>query len=503
MTKIVLATINARYSHASVGLRYLYANMDGLQNETVIEEFNLKESPHEIAEKLLQLNPEIIGLGVYIWNASETSNIVNLLKKVSPETKIILGGPEVSHLPFRVDFAQADFVIQGEGDLLFREVCEQIFDGNPPTEKIIKAGVPALDNIKLPYNYYTKEDIDNRVIYVEASRGCPFSCEFCLSSLDKTVRYFDTDLFLEQMDKLWQKGVRQFKFIDRTFNLNIKVTNKILDFFLSKNPPYFIHFEVIPDHFPESLREKLKQFPPASLQLEIGIQTLDAETADKIQRKLNFKKIVENTKFLEHETSAHLHLDLIIGLPGETIKKFGENLNTLVGLTKSEIQLGILKKLSGTQINRHDKEHGMVYSDNPPYEILKNNLISFEQMMKMRRLARFWDLFYNSGNFKGTIELLWQEKTVFESFYKFSEWIYDQTLSTWQISLDRLTKLLFNYLIETEELNRTDVANSLARDFLKISGRILPLSIRELVTVTPDMTKKQLNSKNKRQIKHL
>lgn len=294
--KITLTTLNSRFTHSAIGLRYLYANMQELQQNTTIQEFSINDSIETIVEKLLLNNPNIIGMGVYIWNASHIKELIHILKKVSPQTIIILGGPEVTHEPYRVDFSEADYIIKGEGDLAFYQLCKDISQ-NKQTNKIIHMSIPDLKNIKLPYKYYTDSDIKNRYIYVEVSRGCPFECEFCLSSMDEKVRTFKLDEVLQEFEILWQRGARAFKFVDRTFNINIKTANAILDFFLEKKEPYFAHFEVIPDHFPTSLKEKIKQFPHGALQLEIGIQTLNPQIAKNISRNLKLDKIKENINF--------------------------------------------------------------------------------------------------------------------------------------------------------------------------------------------------------------
>jgi len=476
--KIILSTLNSRYTHSAIGLRYLYANMHELQTDTEILEFSINDALQSIAEKLLDNTPDIIGLGVYIWNASEIHELIHILKKVSPATKIVLGGPEVTYLPFRVNFDLADYIIQGEGDLAFYQLCKDI-QNDCANERIIRMSIPNLKEIKLPYKYYSDHDIQNRYLYVEVSRGCPFECEFCLSSMDEKVRAFDLDKVLEEFEILWERGARNFKFVDRTFNLNMKTANKILDFFLAKEAPYFAHFEVIPDHFPESLREKIKAFPEGALQLEIGIQTLNLEIANNISRQLKLDKIKSNIAFLENETTAHIHLDLIVGLPGESLESFGKNLDELMQLSSCEIQIGILKKLSGTHINRHDIEHGMVYSDIPPYDILKNNQLTFKDIQIMKRFSRFWDLYYNSGNFKKSLPLLWQNRSVYEHFYAFALWIYAQTDSTWKISLPRQGELLFNYLTQEKVLSQTTVANAMLQDMMKLKGRAVPSYLKE------------------------
>jgi len=471
--KIILTTLNSRFTHSAIGLRYLYANMNKLQKNTQILEFSINDAIQTIAEKLLQTSPDIIGIGVYIWNVSEVAELINIIKKVSPNTKIILGGPEVTYEPFRVNLDDADYIIQGEGDTAFYELCKSI-QNSSTNERIIKMTLPKLKELKLPYAYYTDDDIKNRYIYVEISRGCPFECEFCLSSMDEKVRAFNLEEILEEFEKLWVRGARNFKFVDRTFNLNMRAANGILDFFLSKKPPYFAHFEVIPDHFPASLRSKIKQFPDGALQLEIGIQTLNLEVAKNVSRILKLDKIEENIAFLENETTAHIHLDLIVGLPGESLDSFGANLDKLMSMSSCEIQIGILKKLSGTYIKRHDEDFKMHYSNIPPYDILKNSNLSFNDIQIMKRFARFWDLTYNSGNFKKSIELLWKDESVYKNFYAFGLWIYEQTDSTWKISLQRLGELLFGYLTEVKYLEKQDVADAMLDDMMKLKGRAIP-----------------------------
>ena len=212
--------------------------------------------------------------------------------------------------------------------------------------------------------------------------------------------------------------------------------------------------------------------------------------------------IPENLAFLENETNAHMHVDLIVGLPGETLDGFGKNLNELSALVQSEIQIGILKKLSGTTMNRHDREAGMIYSDKPPYDVLQTDAVTFKEIQKMKRFARFWDLTYNSGNFTHSIVLLWENDTVFDAFFAFSEWIYLQTASTWKISLDRLAKLFFDYLISEKGIEEKRVAVLMISDFMKIKGRKLPVFLRGYSYQTGTNESVASSAFNKRQIRH-
>jgi len=500
MKNIILLGINARYSHSSLGLRYIRANLKELKEKSKIIERTINEDIYSIVEEVLSYNPKIIGIGTYIWNALEVKKIVEIIKKVSPKIYIVLGGPEVSYLPLRVDFKGADFIIAGEGEISFYELSKKLLNGNIPKNKFIPIKTPNTKEIELPYHEYTEEDIKNRYIYVESSRGCPFSCEFCLSSIDKKVRYFNLDEILIEFQKLWNKGVRSFKFIDRTFNLNIKFALTLMDFFLSKKENYSLHFEVVPDNFPNRLKEKLKLFPPNSLQLEIGIQSLNENILSNINRKMDIQKAKDNIMFLENNTFAHLHLDLIIGLPGESIKSFRKNLNELTSITTSEIQLGFLKKLSGTTISRWDKQYNMFYSDEPPYEILQNDFISFAKMQEMKRFSRFWDLVYNSGNFNKTKDYIWNDTTVYDGFLDFSKWVYSQTKSTYQISLMRLSELIFRYLYEVKNIDKKLIANVILNDIIKVRGRKIPGFLYDYIDKIPNLKKLYLDKSKKRQM---
>ncbi len=481
MHSIVLSTFNSRYSHASLGLRYLYANLRELKAHAVIREFVINENVQQIAERILDEQPRIVGIGTYIWNAPDVAELIGILKKVAPGVTIVLGGPEASHLPHRTDFSAADYIIAGEGEIVFYELCRDLLAGVVPAERFIRAPTVDVSRIALPYDDYTDEDIAHRYVYVETSRGCPYLCEFCLSAIDEKMRYFDLDTMLGVFERLWSRGVRNFKFIDRTFNLKLSYATAILDFFLEKHEPLFLHFEVIPDHFPEALRSRIARFGPAQLQLEIGIQTLNPDVADTIHRPLRLKKIEENLRFLETRTHAHLHLDLIVGLPGETLERFGRSLDTLVSWSSGEIQIGILKKLSGTTMARHDDPFGMVYSDTAPYDVLETAHMSFKEIQKMKRFARYWDILYNSGSFLQSVRLIWDEGSVFEGFWNFSEWLYVQTQSTWKISQERMAKLLFEFLCSCRHIDPDKAGTLLAEDLSKSGKKRVPAFLSSYV----------------------
>jgi len=441
--KIVLATLNARYFHTSFGLRYLYANLKELQPLCEIQEFIIQTRAIDIVEQILASKPTIVGFGVYIWNIVETTDVVSLLKVIAPEVKVILGGPEVSYeTEDQLIVKYSDYVLTGPADISFYELCKNILNNKLPDKKVLKSQPVGLENIALPYEYYTDEDLTHRLLYVEASRGCPFKCEFCLSSLDKTSTPFELTTFLEQMDILYKRGARNFKFIDRTFNLNIKTTMQIMQFFLDRmTDDLYLHFEVVPDHLPRKLKELLTQFPQGSLQFEIGIQTFNVEVQKNISRKQNNAKSKENLLWLRDHTLAHIHADLIFGLPGETFETFKDSFNQLYHCRPHEIQMGILKRLKGSPIIRHTEAFDLRFNPLPPFNILSTDRVSFATMQRINRFARYWDMIGNSERFKYALPHILSDEP-FDDFMAITEWIFNKTGQIHKINLKKLFELI-------------------------------------------------------------
>jgi radical SAM superfamily enzyme YgiQ (UPF0313 family) len=506
MARIVLTTLNARHIHAAFGLRYLLANLGPLRADACIVEFDLQQRPLEIVETILAQNPRIVGLGVYIWNVTPATEVVAALKRVRPDVTVVLGGPEVSYEMEQQEIVRlADHVITGEADLKFAELCASLLRGECPPAKIIPADVPDLAQVRLPYDLYDDADVAHRVIYLEASRGCPFTCEFCLSSLDVPVRQFPLEPLLAAAEKLLQRGVRQFKFVDRTFNLNIGVSRRILEFFLERlRPGLFVHFEMIPDRLPEALREVIAKFPPGALQFEVGIQTFDESVSKNISRRQDYARLAGNLQFLRQHTGVHVHADLIAGLPGETLESFAAGFDRLIAMGPQEIQVGILKRLRGTPIVRHDQTWEMVYSPHPPYEILRNKLVDFAALQRLRRFARFWDLTANSGNFVETTPLLWSGGvSPFAAFADFSEWIYRRAGRRHAIALDTLAEMLFTYLTEFAHVAIPIAAWTLWRDWQRAGRREKPGFLAKYIPDDDVKHRQLLAPAPKRQARHL
>jgi radical SAM superfamily enzyme YgiQ (UPF0313 family) len=487
---IILTTINAKWIHPSLALRLLKANLGALEDNCEIIELNLRQPLAEKLEGLLAaLTPDddlrILGISVSIWNHAAT---IELLENFLAETQrrrgeeekkekrpvIVLGGPEVSHLPPDSKiFNFADYVICGEGETAFRLLCEKILQnegsvrsgkkpGEKHFEKFINAAPVNLNEIKTAYHLYTDEDITKKLIYVEASRGCIFNCEFCLSAADSKVREFTLEQFLNEMEELIRRGVKTFKFLDRSININVKRTIQVCNFFidrinqLSSSPmPFVVHFEMVPSIFPPELLEALARFPPGTLRLEIGIQTLNPKVAALICRSSNPQKELDALRFLCDKTNAIIHADLIAGLPGEDLTSFGKGFDNVwlalgdtysnklpaVEHSRIEIQLGILKLLPGAPICRRNEEFLMRYNSQPPYEVLETSAMSAGDVQRIKNFARFWELIVNRGLAAAVVK----EKLLFVNFMCLSDYLFAYFGRNWGIDKNELMEAIEKY----------------------------------------------------------
>jgi hypothetical protein len=482
MAGIVLAVINAKWIHPSLAHRLLKANLGPLEDCCQILEFALRQPLDEKTALILAARPRILGLSVSIWNHKASLELLRALETVwagggesaVPRPLVVLGGPEVSHLPPEAEIlSHADRIICGEGEAVFRELCERLLgdlavdkanhnacDGlglntlpsaSAVSGKFIIAKPADLAALVPAYRLYAGEDLRQKLVYVEASRGCPFGCEFCLSSLDKKVREFPLEPFLGEMDALIRRGARTFKFLDRTFNLNIERARRILEFFLDHlaetggpsgpsspepagEPPLCVHFEMVPSRFPPELRELLARFPPGSLRLEVGIQTFNRETAALIGRPCAPEAELEVLRFLGDHTNAIVHADLIAGLPGEGMASFGEGFDRLWIAGPGEIQLGILKCLPGTPIARRREVLGIRCSPEPPYEVLETSALPATELDRIKNFARFWELIVNRGAFRDLGPGLFPRgQPVFRSFLGLSDRLLARFGRNWGI----------------------------------------------------------------------
>ena len=489
MSAIILATINAKWIHPSLALRLLKANLGSLKGQCEILEFALRQPLEEKTGPILAARPRILGLSVSIWNHTATLELLKALdnawqpdgRPAVPRPVVVLGGPEVSWLPEEAEiFRFADYVIRGEGEESFRSLCYGLLNGNRPAggkaALFINQGETSVDTdtIACAYHLYTDEDLKNKLVYVEASRGCPFGCEFCQGGKTPKVREFPLEPFLEEMGTLIDRGARTIKFLDRTFNLDMDRAKRIIGFYLKRigapgtaagtatgtatgtmagKPPLCVHFEMVPFRFPPELKELLSRFPPGTLRLELGIQTFNRKTAELIHRAgCEESEILE---FLRRETNAILHVDLIAGLPGEDLASFGAGFDRLwrtlsktgksglPGRSPFEIQPGILKCLPGTPLARHNAAYGMKYSAAPPYEVIETGAIPAAEIGRIKNFARFWETIVNRNPFPDLVSRLFPPgEPVFDRFMRFSDRMLEHFGRNWGIDRNDLGAFL-------------------------------------------------------------
>jgi hypothetical protein len=428
---------------------------------------------------------------------------VRILKRVAPGVVVVVGGPEVSHESEQQEIcALADHVVRGEADLAFAELCRAVLAGQAKPHTI-DAPLPHFAQLALPYEEYTDDDIAHRVVYVESSRGCPFTCEFCLSALDIPVRKAEAAAFLGAMERLLTRGVRHFKFVDRTFNLGIGAATTILRFFRERYVPgMFLHFELIPDRLPEPLRAEIAAFPPGALQFEVGVQTLDEATSARISRHQDTDAMARNLAWLRSATGAHVHADLIVGLPGEDGASFARGFDRLWAMGAQEIQVGILKRLRGTPIVRHDAAHAMVYAAEPPYEVLQTAALPFGELQRWKRFARYWDVVANSGNWNEVLRLLLTGPSAAGAFLAFAEWLHGTTRATAGIALHRLAGLLWQWLVDHRQVAAELVGAAMAADYARCARHDWPEFLRPFVQATRPADRGVTPTGGRRQVRH-
>ena len=430
MAEILLATINAKWIHPSLALRLLRANLGELEGRSEIMEFALRQPISVSVDAILAAHPRVLALSVSIWNHAASLALLCALgeawRGLGERPLVVLGGPEASHLDDGASLlAHCDWLIRGEGELAFRELCEAFFAGRKPGTgtaiaricrlegrrdggtvvcEVADAAPLEIEDIDPGYRLYTAEDLELKLCYVEASRGCPFGCEFCLSSLDTRVRAFPLEAFLGNMGELLDRGARSFKFLDRSFNLDATRGAAIMEFFLSKERPglvkrsFTVHFEMLPSLPSPALLELAARFAEGSLRLELGIQTLDSRVAGIVGRRSDPELELGTIRFLHERTGAIVHADLIAGLPGESLEGFGRGFELLFSAGPSEIQVGMLKRLPGTPLARHDIRYEMRYAAEPPYEVISTSAMGPAEIAALRNFARFWELIANRGH---------------------------------------------------------------------------------------------------------
>lgn len=418
--KTVLTTLNAKYIHTSLALRWLYvANKDRF--DISFREYTIKEKISTIVDELLATNCNILGISVSIWNVNQTKELIDKLKELRPELIVIVGGPEVSYEPeFFINNWQIDYVISGEGEFVLGDLIQAIENGisteidgvssrNFISRKIVQADIEALSKLDSPYQLEEdRENLKNRMVYFESSRGCPYQCQYCLSSLEKGVRYFPNEYITDNLRYLIDNRAKQIKFLDRTFNLNKKHTRNVFDFLIANHRPnlscqFEIYADLLTDEMIDYLNENL---PKDYFRFEVGIQSTYEPTNLAVKRKQDFPLLYSNVEKLMNGGKIDLHLDLIAGLPYETFDRFAKSFNDVFELRAKEVQLGFLKMLRGTNLRRFADQYGYEYDEQAPYEIISNNDITRKELDRIHDAEHALEKFWNSSRFQRTMSNL-------------------------------------------------------------------------------------------------
>lgn len=480
--KVLLTALNAKYIHSNLAIRYLKAYTEDLNYDCCIKEFSINDNTERIIQSIISEEPDVVGFSCYIWNIEYIERIATLIKLIRKDIIIILGGPEVSYDPRSyLEKGYCDYIIAGEGEKTYREfilyIIEGISKGEENTSEIsyikglsyIRNGYienedrELMDMNKIAFPYKADEDLNNKIVYYEASRGCPFGCKYCLSSTVRGVRFLETERVKKELQFFIDKNVRLVKFVDRTFNCNSKFSKDIWSFLINNNTDTTFHFEISADILTKEELEILREAPVGRFQFEVGVQTTNEKVLKNINRQINFDDIKVKVDELMKMKNIKQHLDLIAGLPGEDYESFIKSFNDLYSIEPEEIQLGFLKLLKGSQMRKEADLWGMVYSPYAPYEILKNNHISYEEMVKLKRVEEMVDKYYNSGKFKTIIKyFLSKFSNPFSFYHALGEYFYIKGYLSRSISSSDYYKVFLEF---NEEVLREE--NHVIREIVK------------------------------------
>ena len=426
MKNIVLAAINAKYIHSNLAIHSLRAYAVQAEEEMQaiqIREYTINQPFADILKDIYKSQPGFLGLSCYIWNRSLVDSLLVEIRKILPETWIWVGGPEVTYDAVRYleDHPAVDGVIRGEGEASLLGLLRHFQAGNPVDELLSVPGLTLrhgedicdtgsrelLDMDELPFPYYDLWDFENRIIYYESSRGCPFSCSYCLSSLDKKLRFRNLELVKKELLFFIEQKVPQVKFVDRTFNCDRQRALEIWRFLAEHDQGVTnFHFEIGADLLGSEEIACMRGMRPGLIQLEIGVQSTNPDTIREIHRRTDFAKLRSNVEQIRQGRNIHQHLDLIAGLPCEGYESFAQSFDQVYRMYPQQIQLGFLKVLKGSRMERMAESYGCVYMDREPYEVLKTKWISYEEILALKRVEEMVEIYYNSGQFCRTLALL-------------------------------------------------------------------------------------------------
>ncbi|CAM3681394.1 B12-binding domain-containing radical SAM protein [Mesobacillus zeae] len=483
--KIICATLNAKYIHTNLAIRYLKAYAQP-EYDIVLAEYTIKDPIINIVSDLIQKKPDVIGFSCYIWNIEETIKVIRMIKKINPSIMVIAGGPEVTYdiADWMEEVTELDFIIIGEGEQTFKQLLGEIegqkeyinvsglcyrSDGeikvNPQRNKLDLKELPS------PYRFpEDKKDLSKRITYVETSRGCPFSCQFCLSSIEVGVRYFDREKVKDDIRYLMENGARIIKFVDRTFNISRSYAMEMFRFLIDEHVLGTVfQFEITADIMrPEVIEFLNNEAPPGLFRFEIGVQSTNDLTNELVMRKQNFEKLKRTVTMVKEGRKIDQHLDLIAGLPEENYESFRNTFNDVFALRPEELQLGFLKMLRGTGLRLRAEDHQYIYMEHSPYEILGNNVLPFDDIIRIKQVEDVLEKYWNDHRMNETIEYLVTRvfETPFDFFQEFGSFWEDQGWSRIGHQLEDLFKRLYQFLKSRNTENLDIIEGLMKYDYL-------------------------------------
>jgi anaerobic magnesium-protoporphyrin IX monomethyl ester cyclase len=483
---IICTTLNAKYIHTNLAIRYLksYASPEF---DVQLTEYTIKDPVMNIVTDLIRKNPDVIGFSCYIWNIEETIKVIKMIKKINPTIHLVIGGPEVTYdvQEWMERVPEFDFIVIGEGEATFKQLLSELSFGNDfanvpgiayRDNGVVKITLQQnkLDLRELPSPYRFEEDIPHlskRVTYIETSRGCPFSCQFCLSSIEVGVRYFDREKIKDDIRYLMANGAKTIKFVDRTFNISRSYAMEMFQFLIDEHLPGVVfQFEITADIMRPEVIEFLNSNAPKGLfRFEIGVQSTNDYTNELVKRKQNFSKLTRTVTLVKEGGKIDQHLDLIAGLPEEDYNSFKKTFNDVFVMRPEELQLGFLKMLRGTGVRLTAENHNYIYMDHSPYEILGNNVLSFEDIIRIKQVEDVLEKYWNDHRMDETIEYLVANvfPSPFDFFQDFGTFWDEQGWSRIGHQLEDLFTRLYHFLA-AKQIEDLDIVEGLMKyDYLR------------------------------------
>lgn len=522
--KILLTALNSKFIHSNLAVRYLKAYTRELPYNCVIREFTINDRREKILEEIIDEKPDIVAFSCYIWNIEYIKSLALLIKLVNPSIKILYGGPEVSYDSCNIlKNMTGEYIIMGEGENTYYEFVEfQIKYFNKGKENIdsqffldlkeikglcfkwqgkmfLNEERELMDMNKIAFPYEEQDNLKNKIVYYEASRGCPFSCKYCLSSTIHKVRFLDIERVKREIKFLIDKNIALIKFVDRTFNCNPKFTLELWKFIIECDTQTTFHFEISADILTEEEIALLKESPKGRIQFEIGVQTTNENVLNNINRYVKFKDIKDKVKKIKANNNIKQHLDLIAGLPGEDFKSFKKSFNKVYSLQPEEIQMGFLKLLKGSPMREEAKKWKMVYSPYAPYEILRTNHITYDEITVLKKIEHMVDKYYNSGKFANIIKyFIFKFKQPFDFYYSLAMFFHDKGYFNRSISSVDYYKVFLEFQEEYFNESSMELKEIIKYDYLKFNKKkwLPDFLVREKSKGEEDYIKEKIQKEN-------